>query len=346
MMEEVKAMIAELSEQVASGFKKCDFSSSIRELQASLKDVKEKVHRMEGKIDYLENQSRRNNIVLHGLEEADKETWEVTEHIVRSAVAQIGIELVDADIERAHRVGRNRGGKRPIVCRLSHYKLKILIMRDAKYLRGTGIFIAEDFSEKVRREREYMRGHMMEARRQGCHAVLQFNKLIIDGRPWSVNELQMMDEERNSREMVEIQGEHNPTVEPRSVATVAEGDAQDLKEGQGADNSTQGSRKETPKLNRDSVEVQVMQERASSNLGSCRSTTVGGGAKKKDSVATAQRDRRRGETRRSSSEKSATVASQSRERSAIVNEKSQETERRLRRATVEQRGQYKSYKKA
>ena len=142
---------------------------------------------MEGKIDYLENQSRRNNIVLHGLNEAGRETWQETEHTVRSAVAQIGIELVDADIERAHRVERIRGGKRPIVCKLSHYKLKVLILRDAKYFRGTGIFITENFSEKVRREREYMKGHMMEARRQGCNAVLQFNKLIIDGRLWSVN---------------------------------------------------------------------------------------------------------------------------------------------------------------
>ena len=152
MIEEVKAMIAELLEQVASGFKKCDFSSSIRELEASLEDVTEKIQRMEGKIDYLENQSRRNNIVLHGLEETDRETWEETEHIVRSAVAQIDIELEDADIERAHRVGCIRGGERPIVCKLSYYKLKVMILRDGKYLRETGTFISEDFSEKVRRE--------------------------------------------------------------------------------------------------------------------------------------------------------------------------------------------------
>ena len=57
----------------------------------------------------------------------------------------------------------------------------------------------------------------------------------------------MMDEERNSQELAEAQGEHTSNLEPRSVATVAEGDTQELEEEQGVGNSTQGSRKETPK---------------------------------------------------------------------------------------------------
>ena len=60
--------------------------------------------------------------------------------------------------------------------------IKTMVLRDAKYLRGTGFGISEDYSERVRKERDFLKPHMMEARRQGHHAVLRFDKLVVDGR--------------------------------------------------------------------------------------------------------------------------------------------------------------------
>lgn len=82
--------------------------------------------------------------------------------------------------------------------------MKCCILRDSEYLKGIGIVISEDFSERVRREREYLKRHMFEARRQGCHAVLQYDKLIINGRVWHRGELEDMD--NHSQEKEEVSG--------------------------------------------------------------------------------------------------------------------------------------------
>ena len=78
---------------------------------------------LEQKLDYLENQSRRNNVVIYGASEEERETWEDTEERVIHIVSQTGIKLKNSDIERAHRVGTS-GENRPIVCKFLAYKIK------------------------------------------------------------------------------------------------------------------------------------------------------------------------------------------------------------------------------
>ena len=173
-MEDLKRMLETLRGEVNSGFAKLNVRI--------LEEVEKKLDTLANTEDYLENQYRRNNIVIYGVPEEGRETWEESEEIVRRVVYQIGVDLEFRDIERAHRVGRWGNLKRPIVCKLAHYKIKDLILRDSKYLRGTGIAISEDYSERVRQERNFLKPHMMEARRQGHHAVLRFDKLVVDGR--------------------------------------------------------------------------------------------------------------------------------------------------------------------
>ena len=65
---------------------------------------------MQLKTEYLENQSRRNNIRVSGIPEAVGETWEVSEAKVKTVIKE---KLqIDVDIERAHRVERRKPSKR------------------------------------------------------------------------------------------------------------------------------------------------------------------------------------------------------------------------------------------
>ena len=43
--------------------------------------MKEQLRRVEDNIDYIENQSRRNNVRIDGVPEEANETWEKTEEI-------------------------------------------------------------------------------------------------------------------------------------------------------------------------------------------------------------------------------------------------------------------------
>ena len=57
-------------------------------------------------MEYLENQSRRNNIRVSGIPEEPRETWEKVEEKVKAAVKE-KLDL-DIDIERTHRVEKRK----------------------------------------------------------------------------------------------------------------------------------------------------------------------------------------------------------------------------------------------
>ena len=103
----------------------------LKPIHAKLEDVNKELDKISKdmashsqKMEYLENQSRRNNIRVNGIPESDNETWEDAEVKVKRAIKDnLGIEV---DIERAHRVERrkiksgqaNQNHPRTIVCRL------------------------------------------------------------------------------------------------------------------------------------------------------------------------------------------------------------------------------------
>ena len=110
---------------------------------------------LEQKIDDLENRSRRQNIVLYGVHENTTETWNDTETKVRKIISdQLGVE----DMQRCHRAGNKNGNKdRPIVCKLLRDKKKEEILRNARKLKGTNIYIEQDFSTRTRNIRNSLK---------------------------------------------------------------------------------------------------------------------------------------------------------------------------------------------
>lgn len=140
-------------------------------------------------LEYLENQSRRNNIRVSGIPETFKETWEEAEAKVKNAVqAKLGIEL---DIERAHRVDRKpRLGKfmvsnkpRTIVCKLRDWKQKDLVVRKARKEKPIDLFISEDLSPVTLQKRQSKIPELKAAKEAGKIAYFVLDRLIIRDKP-------------------------------------------------------------------------------------------------------------------------------------------------------------------
>ena len=105
------------------------------------KDLNEGFEDLEWKNEYLENQSRRNNIKITGVPEGEEEkTWDDTEAIVKNLISdKLGIEG-EIEIERAHRVGKKQRNfpqrrhdvsasqehraPRPIIAKIQSWKTK------------------------------------------------------------------------------------------------------------------------------------------------------------------------------------------------------------------------------
>lgn len=105
-------------------------------------------------LDYLENQSRRNNIIIDGItSDHAEESWTETENKVRELLTtKLKMEADSIQIERAHKRRKfRRDAEKPrgIIVKLLRFKDKERIMEKARaHLKNTSVYINKDFSEK------------------------------------------------------------------------------------------------------------------------------------------------------------------------------------------------------
>ena len=159
----------------------------------------------------MENQSRRENVIIRGLEESDSETWQETENKVRDMFKEsLKIKNADKDvcddrhgleadggiaIERAHRIGRLRSGSnqhpRPIVVKFTRFKHRQLVldMARANLSKTSVIQVKEDFSERVRLCRRQLGSVMMQLIKAQKKAKMSFDKLVYEGKTYRYDSL-------------------------------------------------------------------------------------------------------------------------------------------------------------
>lgn len=157
--------------------------------------LKESVRKMETKLDYLENQSRRNNLIFRGVSEVSDgvEMWsDVEDRVINLVNEKLKIDLHLDDIERAHRINRvNRDSKYPrdIVVKFNSFKIREKIWNAKTNLKGSQYILLEDFSFKIIEKRRILIEEMYRAREDGQKAIVVFDKLKIDGVTYVVDDI-------------------------------------------------------------------------------------------------------------------------------------------------------------
>ena len=146
-----------------------------------------------GKREYLENQSRRNNVYVTGIQENGKESWDETEDILKSKIKELSKISDELTIERAHRVnpkpnGRRgssgaRGGRkeersRPIIAKFLNWKEKERVLAAARSIKPDGVKFVQDFSQATLDRRYELVPKLQEARRQGKIAFFIADRLF------------------------------------------------------------------------------------------------------------------------------------------------------------------------
>ncbi len=135
------------------------------------------------KMEYLEGQSRRNNLVIDGITESPGETWAEAEDKVKKVLTEKLQLKQTIEMERAHRTGKPGGDRpRPIVVKFLRYKDRTTILQRAKLLKGSRIYINEDFTDSVRRKRKELMPDLKAARERGDIAYIRHDKLVIHPR--------------------------------------------------------------------------------------------------------------------------------------------------------------------
>ena len=136
------------------------------QIDKEIESLKKKLADIEDQTDYLENQSRRNNVRISGISEDVNESWSDTEEKVKSLINDnLDLDAKDMVIERAHRTGKRLPGKpRQVVAKFLNYKDRESMIHASKQLKGTGIYINEDLSTRVIQRRKAQQEKLIQAK--------------------------------------------------------------------------------------------------------------------------------------------------------------------------------------
>ncbi len=110
------------------------------------------------RLEALETYTRRSNIVVSGLKEIPGETHAMTEDLIRRFLNDT-MSYGDFNIERCHRLGARATPGRPrrIIFRVSFFKDKEEIMRRRGSLKGTNVYLDDDYPRYTREKRDELR---------------------------------------------------------------------------------------------------------------------------------------------------------------------------------------------
>ena len=76
----------------------------ITQLENTIENLVEKQKSLSSEIDDLEQYSRRNCLVLHGVNESNDEN--TNEIIIKTFSEELGVEIKEDDLDRSHRLGK------------------------------------------------------------------------------------------------------------------------------------------------------------------------------------------------------------------------------------------------
>lgn len=120
------------------------------------------------------------NLRLTGVNQQNPgETWDQTATIVFN-IFKDKLQMSSIALERAHRTGRqDPQHPRPIVVRFEKYCDREAVLRNARKLKGTNIYVNEDLCPASQALRTSQLPQLKQARAQGKIAFFKYTRLII-----------------------------------------------------------------------------------------------------------------------------------------------------------------------
>ena len=115
-----------------------DFEKELKAKDKKIAEFEEHVTILENEnenlsklIDDQEQYSRRNCLLLHGVEE--EEVVDTDQKVIEVLAEEMDLQLVEEDLDRTHRIGQKSAGKsRPIIIKLARYNVRHKIYTNKK----------------------------------------------------------------------------------------------------------------------------------------------------------------------------------------------------------------------
>ncbi|KAH8030573.1 hypothetical protein HPB51_009634 [Rhipicephalus microplus] len=157
--------------------------TKVADVELHVSTMKSAITSKAEKVDDLENRSRRNNIIIHGVSEPQDETLPSLTSRITDDFFKGKLDLNVTGIERCHRLGSKRPNKtRPVIVKLIDYREKLEILRNCVKPKDSGLYVTEDFSQKVRQARKNLWDSKVVNRERNERVKLLFDKVSVNGK--------------------------------------------------------------------------------------------------------------------------------------------------------------------
>lgn len=147
--------------------------------EEEVETLKEKIKNIEEKCNRKDREERKKNLIIRGLKETREE--DTKEIIYQLFEEKLGVR---PKVDQATRMGRMRGEEecRAVKVRFSEVKEKWLVTDKKQKLKGSRIYIDEDYPEEVWEKRKRLIAMAQRIRKEeGKRVFVQYDRIKIDG---------------------------------------------------------------------------------------------------------------------------------------------------------------------
>lgn len=156
-------------------------------LKSRITELEKENNQLKDKVELLEISSRKNNIVIYGLDATRNKT---ISSVCEKINALLHIKLIDADIDGIAILGNSE--KSPIKVEFVSFQKRQLVFQNVKKLKQTNVYISPDLTKKQLESRKILRKHLLRIRTNSSstHCYIKGNKLFINYKPYTIEELE------------------------------------------------------------------------------------------------------------------------------------------------------------
>lgn len=194
---ELLQKLSQLIEKTSDTIKK-EIKDEIQEINHSLllkienqekkrRELEDHFLRLQAGHERLEKGSRRNNIIVFGVDVTDRRA-DLAEFVLDKIGNLLELNLNLSDVNDVYRIKTTKGFIIKIEF-LSNLKVRE-VFKNVTKLRNTGITISQDLSLQERKDREVLLRHMREARAKKYYANIVGSRLKVNGTFYTVTQLE------------------------------------------------------------------------------------------------------------------------------------------------------------
>lgn len=176
--QEIREVGKNVTEQVTQNISRM-FEEKLLDIEKNHEELKEKVEYQEKRLQYLEKQARKNNLVFFGIEENEKSYENLESNFINWADQHFSTKTIPRDIQEIKRIGKKDERIRPIVVTFSTLGTKIKFLKEKRVLKDTIFYIKEDYPKHVLEKRKELQAQLQVERDKGNIAKIVYDKLLV-----------------------------------------------------------------------------------------------------------------------------------------------------------------------